>query len=174
MKQRKQSIIGGLDRILSVQEASAILQIPEQEIEQIFVTRQTMSLRNLLKRMCGTSPILFFPIVGEDAYTLKGVMAATSMGRSWCLEFINRNRIRNWCVGVHYLFSKKDVDEAWARESVMWSEWIPLQNVSCLYGLDIRTLLQQVANGRIRTKSGNRELLVSHKDIKALWKTRDE
>ena len=174
MKQRKQSIIGGLDRILSVREASAILQIPEQEIEHLFVTRQTMSLRNLLKRMCGTPHLLFFPIVGEDAYTLKGVMATTSMGRSWCLEFIDRNRIRNWCVGVHYLFSKKDVDDAWTRESVMWSEWIPLQNVSCLYGLDIRTLLQQVANGRIRTRSRNRELLVSRNDIKALWKTRDE
>ena len=174
MKPRKQSIIGGLDRILSAREASTILQIPEQEIEHHFITRQTMSLRNLLKRMCGTSLLLFFPIVGEDAYTLKGVMAATSMGRSWCLEFIDRNRIRNWCVGVHYLFSKKDVDDAWTRESVMWFEWIPLQNVSCLYGLDIRTLLQQAANGHIRTKYGNRELLVSHKDIKTLWKTRDE
>lgn len=174
MKQRKQSIIGGLDRILSVREASAILQIPEQEIEHHFVTRQTMSLRNLLKHMCGTSPILFFPIVGEDAYTLKGVMSATSMGRSWCLEFIDRNRIRNWCVGVHYLFSKKDVDEAWARESVMWSEWIPLRQATGLYPIDLCKVLSEIANGHIRVKDGNREQLVSLNDVRKVWRAQAE
>ena len=58
MKQRKQSIIGGLDRMLSVREASAILQIPEQKIVHLFVTRQTMSLRNLQTDKPGTWRVL--------------------------------------------------------------------------------------------------------------------
>ena len=74
------------------------------------------------------------------------------------------------CVGVHYLYSKSDVYNAWRKESIMWDEWIPLIQVPGVYGLDIRVLLQQIANECIHVRPGQREQLVLRKDIKTLWK----
>lgn len=54
-----------------------------------------------------------FPIIGEPTYTLKGVMDATGKGRSWSIFFLERNYVRIWCLGAHYLYSKADVDNAW-------------------------------------------------------------
>ena len=56
-------------------------------------------------------------------------MCATEKGRSWSLCFLERNCIRTWCLDVHYLYSKTDVDNAWRKESIMWDEWIPLLQV---------------------------------------------
>ena len=52
----------------------------------------------------------------------------------------------------------------------MWDEWIPLLQVPGVYGLDIRVVLQQIANGVVQVRPGQREQLVSRKDIKTLWK----
>lgn len=171
---RKESIFTGLTRMVTPDEASGILELPYDMVWGYFHGRTPASLRCLLKRICRSNSVLMFPAIGEPTYSLTAVMTLTGKGRCWALSFIKRNRIRSWCTGTHYQYSKNDVDSAWIRESAYWNEWIPLQNVSCLYGLDIRTLLRHIANGRIRTISGNRELLVSHKDVKALWKTRDE
>jgi hypothetical protein len=73
-------------------------------------------------------------------------------------------------VGVHYLYAKVDVDNAWRKESIMWDEWIPLLQVPGVYGLDIRVVLQKIANGVVQVRPGQREQLVSRKDIKMLWK----
>jgi hypothetical protein len=167
---RKQSLIGGLDRILSVREASDLLVIPADELLKFYAGQREISLRNLLKRICRSNPIYHFPIIGEPTYTLKGVMDATGKGRSWSLFFLERNRVRTWCMGVHYLYSKADVDNAWRKESIMWDDWIPLLQVPGAYGLDIRVVLQQIANGVVQVRSGQREQLVSRKDIKMLWK----
>ena len=167
---RKQSLIGGLDRILSVREASDLLAIPADELLKFFAGQREISLSNLLKRICRSNPIYHFPIIGETTYTLKGVMDATGKGRSWSLFFLERNRVRTWCMGVHYLYSKVDVDNAWRKESIMWDEWIPLIQVPGVYGLDIRVVLQQIANGCVHVRPGQREQLVSRKDIKMLWK----
>ena len=74
---RKQSLIGGLDRILSVREASDLLTIPADELLKFYAGQREISLRNLLKRICRSNPIYHFPIIGETTYTLKGVMDAT-------------------------------------------------------------------------------------------------
>lgn len=171
---RKPSFIPGLDRILSAREASVLLAIPEDELLNLYQGQREISLRNLLKRLCRTNPIYHFSIVGETTYTLKGVMNATGKGRSWSLFFLERNRIRTWCVGVHYLYSKTEVDRAWQKESFMWEEWIPLIQVSSVYGVDFRTVLQQIARGRIRVRAGQREQLVSRKDVLSLWKRKGE
>lgn len=97
-------------------------------------------------------------------------MNVTGKGRSWSLFFLEQNCVRTWCVGVHYLYSKSDVDNAWRKESIMWEEWIPLIQVPGVYGLDIWVLLQQIANGCIHMRPGQREQLVLRKDIKTLWK----
>ena len=52
----------------------------------------------------------------------------------------------------------------------MWDEWIPLIQVPGVYGLDIRVVLQQIANGCVHVRPGQREQLVLRKDIKTLWK----
>ena len=101
-------------------------------------------------------------------------MSSTGKGRSWSLFFLEKNHIQHWCVGVHYLYSKAEVDNAWRKESFMWEEWIPLIQVSCVYGVDLRTVLQQIARGRIRVRPGNREQLVSRKDVMSLWKSKGE
>lgn len=103
---RKQSLIGGLDRILSVRDASDLLAIPADELLKFYAGQREISLRNLLIRICRSNPIYYFPIVGEPTYTLKGVMNAAGKGRSWSLFFLERNCVRTWCVGVHYLYSK--------------------------------------------------------------------
>lgn len=110
---RKESVIGGLDRILSAHQASALLGIPADDLLPYYSAQEAISLRNLLKRICRSNPIYHFPIIGETTYTLKGVMSAIGKGRCWTLEFLARNNVRNWCVGVHYLHSKSDVDLAW-------------------------------------------------------------
>ena len=128
----------------------------------------------LLKRICRSNPIYHFPIIGETTYTLKGVMSAIGKGRCWTLEFLARNNVRNWCVGGHYLHSKADVDLAWQKESPIWSEWVSIMQVSCLYGLDLQEVIRNVAAGRIRVRQGQREQLVSLKDVKRLWKAQGE
>ena len=115
---RKQSLIGGLDRILSVREASNLLSIPVDGLLKFYAGQREISLSNLLKRICRSNPIYHFPIIGEPTYTLKGVMSATGKGRSWSLFFLERNCVRTWCLGVHYLYSKADVDNAWRKESI--------------------------------------------------------
>ena len=72
---RKQSLIGGLDRILSVREASDLLSIPV--LLKFYAGQCEISLSNLLKRICRSNPIYHFPIIGEPTYTLKGAMDAT-------------------------------------------------------------------------------------------------
>ena len=119
---RKQSLIGGLDRILSVREASDLLSIPVDELLKFYAGQREMTLSFLLRRICQSNPIYHFPIIGEPTYTLKGVMEATGKGRSWSLFFLERNCVRAWCVGVHYLYAKVDVDNAWRKESIMWDE----------------------------------------------------
>lgn len=126
---RKQSLIGGLDRILSVREASDLLSISVDELLKYYAGQREISLRNLLKRICQSNPIYHFPIIGKPTYTLKGVMDATGKGRSWSLVFLERNCVRTWCLGVHYLYAMTDVDSAWRKESIMWDEWIPLLQV---------------------------------------------
>lgn len=69
---RKQSLIGGLDRILSVREASDLLSIPVDELLKFYAGQREISLSNLLKRICRSNPIYHFPIIGEPTYTLKG------------------------------------------------------------------------------------------------------
>ena len=101
-------------------------------------------------------------------------MSAIGKGRCWTLEFLARNNVRNWCVGVHYLHSKSDVDLAWQKESPLWSEWVSIMQVSCLYGLDLQEILRNVAIGRIQVRQGQREQLVSLKDVKRLWKAQGE
>lgn len=167
---RKQSLIGGLDRILSVREVSDLLSISVDELLKYYAGQREISLRNLLKRICRSNPIYHFPIIGGPTYTLKGVMDATGKGRSWSLVFLERNCVRTWCLGVHYLYAMTDVDSAWRKESIMWDEWIPLLQVPGVYGLDIRLVLQQIANGVVQVRPGQREQLVSRKDIKMLWK----
>ena len=171
---RKPSLIPGLDRILPVCEASVLLAIPADELLKYYQGQREISLRNLLKRICRSNPIYNFPVIGEATYTLKGVMNATGKCRSWALFFLERNRIRTWCVGVHYLYSKVEVDDAWRKESFMWEEWIPLIQVSCVYGLDLREVLQQIARGTVRVRPGQREQLVSRKDILSLWRRKGE
>ena len=167
---RKQSLIGGLDRILSVREASNLLSIPADELLKFYSDQREITLSNLLRRICRSNPIYQFPIIGEPTYTLQGVMHATGKARSWSLFFLERNCVRSWCMGFHYLYSKADVDNAWRKESIMWDEWIPLLQVPGIYGLDIRVVLQQIANGIVQVRPGQREQLVSRKDIKMLWK----
>lgn len=174
MDKRKQSVIGGLHEIVQVTQASELPRIPVHELNKYFAKDKALYLRCILKRICRSNECYHFPSVGEPAYTLKGVMSHTGKGRSWVLFFIERNSVRSWCVGTHYLFSKMDVDSAWDRESAYWSEWIPIQTAAGLYGIDIRTLLQQMVNGQIMAKAGNREQLVLNKDLKALWKTKAE
>ena len=70
---RKQSLIGGLDRILSAREASDLLSI---SVDEYYAGQREISLRNLLKRICRSNPIYHFPIIGEPTYTLKGVKGA--------------------------------------------------------------------------------------------------
>ena len=127
---RKQSLIGGLDRILSVREASDLLSIPADELLKFYSDQREITLSNLLRRICRSNPIYKFPIIGEPTYTLQGVMHATGKARSWSLFFLERNCVRSWCMGFHYLYSKADVDNAWRKESIMWDEWIPLLQVS--------------------------------------------
>ncbi len=167
---RKQSLIGGLDRILSVREASDLLSIPADELLKFYSDQREIKLSNLLRRICRSNPIYQFPIIGEPTYTLQGVMHATGKARSWSLFFLERNCVRSWCMGFHYLYSKADVDNAWRKESIMWDEWIPLLQVPGILGLDIRVVLQQIANGIVQVRPGQREQLVSRKDIKMLWK----
>ena len=107
---RKESVIGGLDRILSAHQASALLGIPAEDLLPYYSAQNAMSLRNLLKKICRSNPVYHFPIIGETTYTLKGVMSAIGKGRSWTLEFLERHNVQNWCLGVHYLHSKADVD----------------------------------------------------------------
>lgn len=171
---RKPSLIPGLDRILSAREASILLPIPQEELLKFYQGQREISLRNLLKRICRSNPNYLFPIIGERTYTLTGVMDATGKGRSWSLCFLERNGVRTWCLGVHYLYAKADVDNAWRKESIMWEEWIPLIQVSCVYGVDLRTVLLQIARGRIRVRAGHREQLVSRKDVMSLWKSKGE
>ena len=128
--ERKESLIGGLDRRLAVHQASALLDIPADELLPYFSAHGDISLRNLLKRICRSNPVYNFPIIGETTYTLKGVMSAIGKGRCWSMEFLARNNVRNWCIGVHYLHSKTDVDLAWQKESPIWSEWVPIMQVS--------------------------------------------
>ena len=159
---------------MPVLEASILLAIPAEELLNFYQGQREISLRNLLKRIGRSNPTYHFPIIGETTYTLKGVMSTTGKGRSWSLFFLERNHIRHWCVGVHYLYSKVEVDNAWRKESFMWEEWIPLIQVSCVYGVDLRTVLQQIARGRIRVRLGHREQLVSRKDVMSLWKSKGE
>ncbi len=53
---RKQSLIGGLDRILSVREASNLLSIPVEELLKFYAGQREISLSNLLKRICRSNP----------------------------------------------------------------------------------------------------------------------
>lgn len=96
---RKQSLIGGLDRILSAREASDLLSISVDELLKYYAGQREISLSNLLKRICRSNPIYHFPIISEPTYTLKGVMEATGKGRSWSLVFLERNCVRTWCLG---------------------------------------------------------------------------
>ena len=162
---RKPPLIPGLDRILSAREASVLLSITQEELLKFYQGQREISLRNLLKRICRSNPNHHFPIIGERTYTLTGVMEATGKGRSWSLCFLERNGVRTWCLGVHYLYAQADVDNAWRKESIMWEEWIPLIQVSCVYGVDLRTVLLQIARGRIRVRAGHREQLLDlHRD----------
>ena len=122
---RKQSLIGGLDRILSVREASDLLSISVEELLKFYAGQREISLSNLLKRICRSNPIYHFPLIGEPTNTLKGVMDATGKGRSWSLFFLERNCVRTWCVGVHYLYAKGDVDNAWRKESLCGTNGFP-------------------------------------------------
>ena len=167
---RKQSLIGGLDRILSAREASDLLSIPVDGLLKFYAGQRELSLSNLLKGICRSNHIYQFPIIGEPTYTLKGVMDATGKGRSWSLFFLERNCVRTWCMGVHYLYAKGDVDNAWKKELIMWNEWIPFLQVPDVYRLDIRVVLQQIANGVVQVRPRQREQLVSRIDIKMLWK----
>ena len=74
---RKQSLIGGLDRILSVREASDLLSIPVDELLRFYAGQREITLSYLLRRICRSNPIYHFPIIGEPTYTLKGAMDAT-------------------------------------------------------------------------------------------------
>lgn len=58
---RKQSLIGGLDRILSAREASDLLSISVDELLKYYAGQREISLRNLLKRICRSNPIYHFP-----------------------------------------------------------------------------------------------------------------
>lgn len=102
--------------------------------------------------------------------SLIGGLDATGKVRSWSLFFLERNCVRTWCMGVHYLYAKGDVDNARKKELIMWNEWIPLLQVPDVYGLDIRVVLQQIANGVVQVRPRQREQLVSRIDIKMLWK----
>ena len=62
-------MIGGLDRILSVRDASDLLAIPADELLKFFAGQREISLSNLLKRICRSNPIYHFTIVGEPTYT---------------------------------------------------------------------------------------------------------
>lgn len=115
-------MIGRLDRILSAREASDLLSISVDELLKYYAGQLEISLSNLLKRICRSNPIYHFPIIGEPTYTLKGVMEATGKGRSWSFVFLERNCVRTWCLGVHYLYAMPDVDSAWRKESIMWDE----------------------------------------------------
>ena len=97
---RKQSLIGGLDRILSAREASDLLSISVDELLKYYAGQREISLSNLLKRICRSNPIYHFPIISEPTYTRKGVMEATGKGRSWSLVFLERNCVRTWCLGA--------------------------------------------------------------------------
>ena len=74
---RKQSLIGGLDRILSVREASDLLSIPVDELLKFYAGQREMTLSFLLRLIRRSNPIYHFLIIGEPTYTLKGVMEAT-------------------------------------------------------------------------------------------------
>lgn len=49
---RKESLIGGLDRILSSHQASDLLGIPADDLLPYYSAQDAISLRNLLKRIC--------------------------------------------------------------------------------------------------------------------------
>lgn len=79
---RKQSLIGGLDMILSVREASDLLSISVYELLKYYASQREISQRNLLKTICRSNPIYHFPIVGKPTYTFKDAMDATGKGHS--------------------------------------------------------------------------------------------
>ena len=62
---RKESVIGGLDRILSAHQASALLGIPADDLLPYYSAQEAISLRNLFKRICRSNPIYHFPIIGK-------------------------------------------------------------------------------------------------------------
>ena len=95
---RKESVIGGLDRILSAHQVSALLGIPAEDLLPYYSAQDAMSLRNLLKKICWSNPVNHFPIIGETTYTLKGVMSAIGKGRSWTLVFLEMHNVQNWCL----------------------------------------------------------------------------
>lgn len=68
---RKQSLIGGLDRILPVSEASDLLAIPADELLKFFAGQREISLSNLLKRICRSNPIYHFPLSVKPPIPLK-------------------------------------------------------------------------------------------------------
>lgn len=73
---RIQSLISGLDRILSVREASDLLSISVDELLKYYTGQREISLRNLRIKICRSNPIYHFLIIGELTYTLKGVKGA--------------------------------------------------------------------------------------------------
>lgn len=55
MKQRKQSIFGELHVTVHISQASELLDIPAHELNKYFVDCKVLSLRCLLKRICGSN-----------------------------------------------------------------------------------------------------------------------
>lgn len=166
----KQSIIGGLDRMMPIHEASAVLQIPVPDLEHFFRGRTEISLRNLLKRICRDKPTFIFPIIGKRTYTLEGVMKSVGMGRSWCLDFLGRHNISFWCIGVHYLYAKDEVDHAWSLEYFKWADWAPLIDTVNAFSLDVEQVIEKIALGQVRVLDKGRGQVVSLKDIRKIWK----
>lgn len=123
------------------------------------ITVKYKDLISILKKLDSNSDCQLCPA----SLSLKGLMKLTS---SWSLKFIDRYRIISFYIGNSRRFAYHEVCSSLDIELDRISEWKDFNNAIRTFGIDRKSLINVIVDGRVKYLCRSGELLVNIKDIK--------
>lgn len=126
------------------------------------ITIKHKDLISILEKLDSNSDCQLCPA----SLSLKGLMKLTSRSRSWSLKFIDRHRIKSFYIGNSRRFAYHEVCSSLDIELDRISEWKDFNNAIRTFGIDRKSLINVIVDGRVKYLCRSGELLVNIKDIK--------
>ena len=126
------------------------------------ITVKYKDLISILEKLDSNSDCQLCPA----SLSLKGPMKLTDRSRSWSLKFIDRYRIRSFYIGNSRRFAYHEVCSSLDIELDRISEWKDFNNAIRTFGIDRKSLINVIVDGRVKYLCRSVELLVNTKDIK--------